>query len=127
MAENLRYALSLQFLERLENLGKINAVEQMRLRDVIEDVNGNPKAGYTLELMKNELRKITVVKNREEPFKKENRAYFVRDENNRSQYDDWRKDLSSRGYVRLDSYPNFFTTQSKNNYLRESSKFGRQK
>ena len=39
LAKNLRYALSLQFLERLENCGKINAVECMRLRDVIEDVN----------------------------------------------------------------------------------------
>ena len=42
LAENLRYAKSLQFLERLENCGKINVVECMRLRDVVEDVNGNP-------------------------------------------------------------------------------------
>ena len=77
-------------------------------------------------MMKKELRKMKVVENKEEPFKKENRTYFVRDENNRSRYDDWRKDLSSRGYVRSDSYPNFFRTQSKNNYLRDSSKLGRQ-
>ena len=54
LAENLRYAMSLQFLERLENCGKINAVERMKLKDEIEDVNGNPRAGDTLELMKKE-------------------------------------------------------------------------
>ena len=58
LAENLEYALILQFLERLENLGKINAIEWMRLKDVIEDVNRNPKAGKTLEMMKKELRKL---------------------------------------------------------------------
>ena len=69
LAENLRYALSLQFLERLENCGKINAVERMRLRDVIEDVNWNLRAGDTLEMIKKELRKMKVVENRQEPFK----------------------------------------------------------
>ena len=48
----------------------------------------------------------------------------MRDENNRSRYGDWRRDLTSRGYVRSDSYPNFFTTQSKNIYLRDSSNLG---
>ena len=43
LAENLRYAMSLQFLERIENCRKIIAVERMKLKDVIEDVNGNPK------------------------------------------------------------------------------------
>ena len=126
LAENLRYALSLQFLERLDNWGKINALGRMRLKDVIEDRNGNPKAEDTLGIMKKKLRKMTVLENREEPFKKESRAYFVRDENNRSRYNDWKRNLTSRGYVRSNSYPNFFRTQSKNNYLRYSSKFGRQ-
>ena len=40
LAENLRYAMSLQFLERLEKCGKINTIERMKLKDVIEDVNG---------------------------------------------------------------------------------------
>ena len=39
-----KYAMSLQFLERLEKCGDINTVERMKLKDVIEDVNGNPKA-----------------------------------------------------------------------------------
>ena len=84
LAENLRYAISLQFLERLESFGKINAVERMRLKDVIEDVNGNPKVGDTLEMMKKELRKMKVIEKRDEPFKKKSKAYFIRKKNNRS-------------------------------------------
>ena len=72
----------------------------MRLKDVIEDVNGNTKARDSLEMMQKELRKMKVIENRDEPFKKESKAYFVRDENNRSRYDDWRKDMRSKGYVR---------------------------
>ena len=48
LAENLKYAVSLQFRGRLENCGKINVVKRMRLRDVIKDDNGNPKVGDTL-------------------------------------------------------------------------------
>ena len=57
--------MALQFLERLENSGKINTVERGGLREVIEDVEGNPKAGDTLNLMKKKLRKMKVSKNRE--------------------------------------------------------------
>ena len=53
----VKYAKSFQFLERLENCGKINTVEQMKLRDVIEDLNGNPRVGDTMEMMKKELKK----------------------------------------------------------------------
>ena len=63
-------------MERLDNCGKIIAVERMKLKDMIEDVNGNPKDGDTLELMKKELRKMKAVENREEPFKNENTTYY---------------------------------------------------
>ena len=80
--------MSLQFLERLENCEKINAAERMKLKDVIEDVNGNPKDGDTLELMKKELRKMKVVENHEEPFKNENTTYYIQNTNdNRSRKD----------------------------------------
>ena len=49
LAENLKYALGLQFMERLKAGGKINSGEKMRLNDVLEDVDGEPKAGNTLE------------------------------------------------------------------------------
>ena len=44
--------MSLQFLERLEKCGDINAVEKMKLEDEKDDVNGNPKEGKTFEMMK---------------------------------------------------------------------------
>ena len=43
LAENLDYAMGLQFLERLENSDKINTVQQKILRDILEDVDSNPK------------------------------------------------------------------------------------
>ncbi len=43
LAENLDYVMGLQFLERLEKFGKVNAVEKKILRDILEDVDGNPK------------------------------------------------------------------------------------
>ena len=74
-------------------------------------------------MMKKELRKMKVVQNIEEPFKKESKTYYIRDDNDRSRYDNWRNDLRTRGYVRSDSHPKFFRTTSKNNYVRDSSKF----
>ena len=56
LAENLKYSMGFQILERSENSKNINSVERMRLRDVLEDVNGNPRAKKTLELMKKDLR-----------------------------------------------------------------------
>ena len=37
LAQNLKYVLSLMFIEWLERDGKINASEKLRVRDVIED------------------------------------------------------------------------------------------
>ena len=126
LTENLRYAMSLQFLERLENCGKINAVERMKLKNVIEDLNSNPKDGDTLELTKKELRKIKVIENCEEPFKQENTTYYVRNtEDNRSRMDNWRGDIKSKGSVRSYSNSRFFRMASKNTYVRDNSKFSR--
>jgi hypothetical protein len=97
LAENLEYALGLQFVERLEAGGKINSGEKMRLKDVLEDVDGEPKAGNTIELMKKELRKIKVTEDRE-PFKKEHQTFFTRNDENRSRYNNWRNSLQSKGY-----------------------------
>ena len=68
LAENMRYALSLQFVERLETIGKINSGEKARLKDVLEDINGNPKDGDIMTEMKKELQRLKVMENREEPF-----------------------------------------------------------
>ena len=55
LAENSDYGMGLSFLERLEKSSKVNAVEKKMLRDILEDADGNPRAGETLELMKKEL------------------------------------------------------------------------
>ena len=70
LAENLDYAMGLQFFERLGKSGKVNAVERKMLRDILEDADGNPKEGNNLDRMKKELRRMKVAENREEPFKK---------------------------------------------------------
>ena len=109
-------------MERLENCGKIIAVERMKLKDMIEDVNGNPKDGDTLELMKKELRKMKVVENCEEPFKNENTTYYVRNtDDSRSRKENWK----SKGFVRSGSHPRFVRMASKNTYVRNNSKFSR--
>ena len=82
----------------------------MRLRYVIEDVNSNPKAGNTIVLMNKELRKMKVVENWEEPFKKESKTYYGHNnEDNRSRIDNWRNDLRSNGCVRSESSINWRT------------------
>ena len=45
LAENLKYALLSQFVDRLEKESKINAREKLRLKDVMEDNDGKPRVG----------------------------------------------------------------------------------
>ena len=91
LVDNLKYAMSLQLLERLEKCGYINDVERMKIKDVIEDVNSNPKKGDTFELMKKVLKKMKVVKHHGEPFKKENTTYYVQNtDDNKSRKDNWK-------------------------------------
>ena len=125
LTENLEYALGLQFLERLENSGRINAVEKKILRDILEDVDGNPRVGETVELMKKELRKMKVAENREEPFKKEEKAFYVKNDN-RARIDKWRNDMQAKGFVRSESNPRYFRMASRSNYVRDRLNFGRQ-
>ena len=49
--------------------------EKLRLKDILETREGNPKKGGTMEEMKEELKRLKVIKNRVEPFKKETRAF----------------------------------------------------
>ena len=91
LAERLRYALSSQFIERLEEGGKINSGERIRLKDILEDVDGNPKAGNTMETMKKELKKLKVAENHEEPFAKETKTFYAKTEENRRRYNNWKK------------------------------------
>merc|ERR1711984_21943 len=129
MARRLKYALSAQFVDRLEDGGKINTTEKLRLKDILEDANGNPKAGDNTEAMKRELKRLKIEDHREEPFapfaNRETETYYTRNDENRSRYDDWRMQIISEGFRRSESNPKFFRTASKNNWKRDSSKFGR--
>ena len=127
LATNLRYALSVQFVDRLEKSSKINAGEKLRLKDVIEDNDGEPRVGDIPGYLKKELRKIKVEDNREEVFArdKEYKTNYVRNGDNRSRYNNWKNSLESKGYVRSRSNPKFFRTNSKGTYKRDNSKFGR--
>ena len=89
LAGRLEYALSAQFVDRLEESGKINSTEKLRLKDILEDADGNPKAGNTTENMKKELKRLKIAENREEPFaNKETSTYYTRNDENRSRRDD---------------------------------------
>ena len=56
----------------------------MRLKDVLVDINSEPKAGDTMELMKKELRKIKVAENHEEPFVKEIKTHYTKNDDGQS-------------------------------------------
>merc|ERR1712055_543954 len=102
----MEYAVSTQFVERLEESGKINATEKLRLKDILEEPDGKPKRGDTKELMKRELKRLKVVDNRDEPFapfsNKETLTNYVRTDN-RSRYNDWRNQIQSEGFKRSES------------------------
>ena len=95
LAGRLQYAVSAQFVDRLEENGKINATEKLRLKDILEDQDGRPKVGDTTEQMKKELKRLKIVDNREEPFAKETVTNYVRHEDDRSRYANWRKKIES--------------------------------
>lgn len=117
LANNLDYAMGQQFLERLEKSGKVTTVEKKMLRDILEDADGKPKEGETLELMKEELKRTKVAENRDEPFKKgietnylDEDTYFVRNaDDNRSRRDKWKPSK----FVRSDSKPGYLRTASR--------------
>ena len=89
---------------------------------MIEDANGNPKLGDTTELMRKELKKMKVIENQNEVFKKEDTTYYIQNtDDNRSRRDNWKP----KSYVRSDSLPGFFRTASRNTYVRDNSRFRR--
>ena len=68
---------------------------------------------------------MKVAENREEPIKKEQKAFYVKDDN-RARLDKWRNDMRAKGFVRSESNPRYFRTASRSNYVRDRSNFGRQ-
>ena len=130
LAQNLNYAMGLQFLDRIEKCGKINNIEKMRLKDFLEDEDGKPREGETLGRMKKELKRMRVTERREDPFKEglgtnyvsTEETYYVRNGNDyRSRRDNW----SKQRYIRSESKPGYMRTASRGNYVRDDSKFRR--
>ena len=101
LAQNLIYALTLQFVDRLERDGKINKEEKYRLKDEMETKEGRPRVGNVVENLRKELRRMHVLDNREDMWKAKAHSmhYVERD----SRYGRWRKDMERNGYRRWDS------------------------
>merc|ERR1712105_124912 len=119
----MEYAVAAQFVDRLEESGKINATEKLRLKDILEEPDCKPKRGDTTELMKRELKRLRVAENREEPFlNKDTVTNYVKSDS-RSRYDSWRGPNNSSGFMRSESRPGYYRTASRGNYIRDSSKF----
>ena len=88
LEQNLKFAMGLQFVDKLEKGRKIDHVESMQLRDLLEDADGNPRAnqGVRLEAVKKRLRKIRNTEGKNDPFKTDvdtkyvdtEETYFVR-------------------------------------------------
>ena len=57
LAANLDYAMTLQFMDRLEKNGKISSDERMRLKDEIETKEGNPRGRDSADRIQRELKK----------------------------------------------------------------------
>ena len=64
-AANLNFAMTLQFIERLEKNGKISSDEGLRQKDTIKMADGKPKYGDSAEIVQKELKRIKIVNNRE--------------------------------------------------------------
>ena len=93
----------------------------------MEDENGEPRAGDVTENMKKELRKIKVIDNREEVFprNKEYSTHYMRRQEDRSRYNNWRNSLEKQGYYCSMSKPGYRKNDratSKHRYVKITGK-----
>ena len=105
LTANLDYAMTLQFMDRLEKNGKISIDERMRLKDEIETKEGKSKVRDSAERVQKELRRIKVVNNRENVFDKPVDTHFVRDN---SRYGKWKSHMEKNGYKWSNSRNSFW-------------------
>ena len=69
LANNLDFAMTLQFMERLEKSLKISSNEKMRLKDEIETKDRKPKVADHAERVQKDLKRRKIVNNRESLWK----------------------------------------------------------
>ena len=63
LVQNLNYALTLQFVDKLEKDGKINKKERYIRKDEMETKKGRPKGKNVVENVKKEFRRMQVFNN----------------------------------------------------------------
>merc|ERR1711867_33816 len=125
LATNLDFALTLQFVDRLEKEGNISSDERMRLLDEIETKEGKSGVTNSAEIVEKELRRMKVINNIEKVFDKTINTHFVRDN---SRYGKWKSQMERNGYRRSDSRKGFWrngAAASSQRYIRDrnGSKF----
>ena len=97
LAANLDYAMTLQFMDRLEKNGKISSDERMRLKDEIETKEGKPRVIDSSERVQRELRRMKVVNNRDNVFDKPVDTHYLREN---SRYGKRTNQMERYGYQR---------------------------
>ena len=104
LGSNLDYAMTLQFVDRLEKDGKIGNDEKMRLIDEIETKEGKPKAPNikdSSEKVQKELRQMKVINNRDKVFdEKVVDTHYIRES---SRYGKWKNQMKGNGFQRSNS------------------------
>ena len=125
IVRNLRYSLSLQFIERLERGNKIDSGKRLCLKDAIENENGITVVNVQ-ENFKKELRKIKIKDGRREMFNMKEEglstSLYVEDDS-RSHYDklNWKNSSFPQDLINSESNPRYYRTASKNKYIRSGS------
>ena len=112
LATNLNFAMTLQFMERLEKSGKISSDERMILKDEIETKDGKPKVTDSAEIVQKELKRMKIVNNRESLWKdKVTDTHYVNKERE-SRYGRWKYQMEGNGYKRSNSRNGFWKNGS---------------
>merc|ERR1712002_169246 len=121
LAANLNFALTLQFMERLEKSGKLSSDEKMRLKNEIETKEGKPKYNDSDERVQKELRRMKIVNNRQNIWDvKLTDTHFVRERESR--YGNWKNKMEKNGYRRSDSRKGYWKNgiaASVNRYVKD--------
>ena len=121
LAAKLDYALTLQFMDRLEKEGKISSDERMRLKDEIETKEGRPKVADSAEIVQRELKRMKIVNNRENIWDiKLTDTHFVRERESR--YGKWKNQIEKNGYRRSNSRNGYWkngAAASVNRYVKD--------
>ena len=100
LAANLNFAMTLQFMERLDKSGKISYNKNMRLKDEIEIKEGKPKVENPAEKVQKELKRMKIVNNRENLWKEKVTDTYYVNRGKESIYGKSKSQMESNGYKR---------------------------